>query len=115
MAIIDNIDYLLQQKNISDYKLLKDTGLSKNALNTWRNRSNPGAEAIIKLAKYFNVSSDYILGLDSENLATAPPTSNIENLYNSLTPAGQRQAKRYMEQIREIEKAEESVGIKKNS
>ncbi len=51
-------------KGLTIIRLAKNTNLSKSALEYWENcRRIPNAEAIITLAKYFNVSSDNLLGL----------------------------------------------------
>lgn len=56
------------EKNISQSQLAKDTGLSQSAISFWESGERlPSIQAVIILAKYFNVSSDYLLGLiDSE-------------------------------------------------
>jgi transcriptional regulator with XRE-family HTH domain len=45
-------------------QLAKDTNISKSALNNYElGLQIPSAQVIVVLAKYFNVSSDYLLGL----------------------------------------------------
>ena len=52
------------EKNISQSQLAKDTGLSQSAISFWESGERlPSIQAIIILAKYYNVSSDYLLGL----------------------------------------------------
>ena len=54
---------LLQERNISSYKLTKDTGINNGLISTWRKGViTPSAENLVKLADYFNVSVDYLLG-----------------------------------------------------
>lgn len=52
------------EKGITQDKLAEETGLSQAALANWENgKRSPSAGAIITLAKYFNVSTDYLLGI----------------------------------------------------
>ncbi len=52
------------EKNISQSQLAKDTGLSQSAISFWESGDRlPSIQAVIILAKYYNVSADYLLGL----------------------------------------------------
>ncbi len=53
------------EKNLSQRDLAKATNLSQTAIVFWENNKRiPRADAVIILAKFFNVSTDYILGLE---------------------------------------------------
>ena len=55
---------LRTEKGLTLIQLSKATNLSKSAISAWEVGSRtPNAEAIITLAKYFNVSTDYLLGV----------------------------------------------------
>lgn len=41
----------------------KEIGLSSGIISKWKNGGIPNGETLMKLAKYFNVSTDYLLGL----------------------------------------------------
>jgi repressor LexA len=54
---------LLQERNISSYKLTKDTGIDNGLISKWKNGINlPSVDMLIRLADYFDVSADYLLG-----------------------------------------------------
>ena len=58
---------LLQEKGITKYKLAADTGISKSVLSDYCNaKVQPTADVIITVAKYFDVSADYLLGLTND-------------------------------------------------
>ena len=58
------IKQLRIEKNFTLIQLAKDTNISKSALNNYElGLQIPSAQVIVVLAKYFNVSSDYLLGL----------------------------------------------------
>ena len=55
---------LRTEKNLSQMQLAKATGLSAGAIGFWETEKRiPNALAIITLAKYFNVTTDYLLGI----------------------------------------------------
>ena len=52
------------EKGLSQIQLAKETGLGKSAIGLWElGQCIPNAVAIITLAKYFNVTTDYLLGV----------------------------------------------------
>ncbi len=56
-------EQLLQSRGISSYKVAKDTGVSQTALSNWRSgKSLPTAKTLQKLADYFGVTIDYLMG-----------------------------------------------------
>jgi hypothetical protein len=53
---------LLQERNVTAYKLSKDTGLSEALISNWKSgRQLPKYDSIKTLCDYFNVSADYLL------------------------------------------------------
>ncbi|MBQ4098341.1 MAG: helix-turn-helix transcriptional regulator [Clostridia bacterium] len=56
---------LRKDKNISQAALAKALGVSFSLICYWEtDRSEPTAPNVVKIAKFFNVSSDYLLGLE---------------------------------------------------
>lgn len=56
---------MLSEKSISMRTLAKETGVSAMSISDWaKGNVQPTAENIYLIAKYFGVSSDYLLGLD---------------------------------------------------
>lgn len=54
------------EKNISQQTLAKAIGVTQKAIDFWEKGINePKASFIIALAKYFNVTTDYILGVEN--------------------------------------------------
>ncbi len=61
----DRIKELRKEKNLSQIQLASQIGVSQKAIDYWELGTNePKASYIIKLAKYFDVSADYLLGID---------------------------------------------------
>lgn len=55
---------LRSEKGLTQAQLAKETGLSRSAIGFWENGERiPLASVIIVLAKYFDVTTDYLLGV----------------------------------------------------
>lgn len=62
-TFLKNVLSLLNQKGVSRNKMLTDLHLGKNSFVNWENRETvPGGDTLNKIAEYFNVSTDYLLG-----------------------------------------------------
>ena len=58
---------LRQSRKITQTKLALDIGVSKQSVSNWENGNIlPSIDVLILLSKYFNVSTDYILGLEDK-------------------------------------------------
>lgn len=69
---------LIQKFNLTAYRVSIDTGVTQTALSNWKNgRSTPSRETLQKLAKYFNVSIEYLLGEET--------TENVQYYLNDET------------------------------
>lgn len=73
MTTFERIKNLSDNKKISLQKVALDIGLSENAIYGWKTRK-PKGEDLAKVAKYFNVSVDYLLGLDT----TEPKQTKVD-------------------------------------
>jgi len=63
----ERIRLLRTEKNIGQNQLAKELGISNASISYWENaKQEPSAQAIFKLATYFDVSADYILGITND-------------------------------------------------
>ena len=61
---MERLKELRLEKELSQMELAKATGISAGAIGFWETGKRiPNALAVITLAKYFGVTSDYLLGL----------------------------------------------------
>lgn len=61
----ERLKELRQERNLSYRQLAKQTGFSDVALGKWeRGIQIPTIQTLITLCKYFNVTADYLLGLE---------------------------------------------------
>ena len=62
----ERLKELRNEKNLSQAQLAKVTGLSHTAIVYWETEQRvPNANAIVTLAAYFNVTTDYLLGVEN--------------------------------------------------
>lgn len=87
MTIGQKIKQLRENLGISQPELAKKIGVSKGTISFWENDINePKASYIISLAKYFNVSADFLLGINKEiNNKERIQKPEILAIYNTLT------------------------------
>ncbi len=63
----ERLKSLRNEKNIGQNLLAKELGLSNASISYWETgKQEPCAEAIFKLAQYFDISADYLLGLSDD-------------------------------------------------
>lgn len=60
----ERLKELRTEKGLSQAQLAADTGLTISAISKWEQGQRiPSALAVITLAKYFHVTTDYLLGV----------------------------------------------------
>lgn len=75
MLLSDNINRLMNERNISNLQLGKELGLSTETIRNWRNGIKiPTVDKLMKLADYFSVSLDDLMGkpLTTEQVVKLP-------------------------------------------
>jgi len=64
--IADRIKSLREQRSITQTELSKRLGVTRSGVNAWEmGISVPSTQYLVELARLFNVSTDYLLGVDS--------------------------------------------------
>lgn len=65
--MIDRIKEIMKQQGINAKTLTEKCQLPASAITEWsKGKAKPSTEAIVKIAQYFNVSTDYLLGVTTE-------------------------------------------------
>ncbi|MCI1960954.1 MAG: helix-turn-helix transcriptional regulator [Clostridiales bacterium] len=65
----DRLLKLMKENNITPYRLSKETGITQATLSRWKTgKTDPSIETLKKIADYFGVSLDYLLGDVSDPL-----------------------------------------------
>lgn len=79
MTVFDRIKELADKQGISVSKVAIDLGFSENLFYQWK-KSSPKSDRLQKVADYFDVSVDYLLGR-TDNPHFNPPTVDDEDDY----------------------------------
>lgn len=110
-TILDRIQELIELNNEKATPLMKKLGLSSSAFADWKRKNiNPSTDAIIKIAQYFNVSTDYLLlGKTSSSKTLTEKEIQFIKLYSQLNELDQRECIGFMKGIlyKEIKNNEE--------
>ena len=95
MTIFERIKELSKKRNISVKELSLQLGFSENLFYRWKT-TNPKASDLAKVADYFNVSIDYLLGREEEKTVSEPidlaevANSDDDAIFDSILSAGGR-------------------------
>ena len=66
MTLNENIRRLRSDRNLSQVDLAKALGVTKQSVSNWENNNiQPSIDMLIRLSRFFAVSTDTLLGLDS--------------------------------------------------
>lgn len=61
------LNQLIKENKITRYKVAKDLNYNKTTISNWCDGKNePKATQVKELAMYFDISADYLLGLEDE-------------------------------------------------
>ncbi len=64
--VADRIKFLRDNQNKTQSELAKQLGITRSSVNAWEmGISVPSTQYVVELAHIFNVSTDYLLGVDS--------------------------------------------------
>jgi len=74
MRFSERLKELRTKKGYSQHKLAKESGVPQTSINFYESdKRQPTVDVLIKLCKYFNVSSDYLIGLVDEPFGDISP------------------------------------------
>ncbi len=74
----ERLKKLIEESRLTKYRLAKDLGCSKQSVCNWCDCiSEPKLTYIKAIALYFDVSSDYLLGLEDESGAKVTTKDNF--------------------------------------
>lgn len=84
---------LLDMNGVKSADVARATGISNMTFSDWKNgKSTPKMDKIEKIAKYFGVTTDYMMGKKSEIPSASMADEHLEliKLYSSLSEADQK-------------------------
>ena len=96
------IKQLCAKNGISVSKLESELGFSTSTIQKWKSAIVPNANNVIKVARYFNVSTDYLLGItDIETtLIDFAQDDDIISLQRARSKMSSRDKQRMMDMLK---------------
>ncbi len=83
--LCDIIKELRKSFNISRVQLANELGVTKQCVSNWENDNIlPSLDMLLKIAKYFNVTTDYLLGVSNDNIIDVTGLSEVEKSHIKL-------------------------------
>ena len=106
--------------NLSQAKFAREIGFSQSAIASWENETRePGINALIKIAQYFNTSVDYLIGFPIKTKQTEQPAplpqdeQDLLDIYRKLDTQNKMHVSIYAE-VR-LEEQEQRPNQRRNS
>ena len=102
MQFFSRVQQLCSEKGVSITSVALELGFSRSTPTAWKKGNVPSADAIEKLADYFNVSADYLLGRTPYTRPTDDPDlvwGYVTPTGRELTPEEQEEAKKYIDMM----------------
>ena len=70
---------LRQAQNITQVELAQKLGVTKQSVSNWENDNiQPSVDMLIKIAKCFSVTTDYLLGIDNRQFIEVSGLTEIQ-------------------------------------
>ena len=88
MNLLERIKKLAKERDISIYQLEEKIDIGRNTIYQW-NKRTPSADKLQKVADYFNVSTDYLLGRTDDKAIksyTSETMSTVNKIIKSDNP-----------------------------
>ena len=106
MDTVERIIDLMERNNVTAAMLTREISLTNGLVYQWKTgKSKPSTEAVIKLASYFGVTTDYIL-LGKEPAVAAEPqlTENEKEILELLHRFDERTQLKFLGRVEAIAK-----------
>ena len=100
---------LCEERQISVYRACTDIGLNRSAVAKWKDGGKPNGTTAAKLADYFGVTTDYLLGQSEQRRLVRPQVSDDDIKFalfggdREITDAMYEEVKRFAAFVKERE------------
>lgn len=85
----ERVQLLMMSHHMTKAELAKAIGASTGNISDWTSgKTKPGIEKMIRIADYFNVSLDYLVGRDDRFPSPSPDSWELIRIYEALDREG---------------------------
>lgn len=89
MKFCNKLRSLIEERNLTQKQVAIDLNIAPSTMGGYvQGSSEPDFETLKRLAKYFNVSADYLLNIQSKNCSTEAE-EELLRVFRSMTPESQ--------------------------
>ena len=92
MSFYEQLEKLCQKNGVKPSNVIEILGMSKGTMSNWKKGGTPSGEAVVRFAKHFHVSTDYLLLGDDYYSKQQSKNSEIEKelleIYNKYKKNG---------------------------
>lgn len=112
---LTRIETLIQNNNLTANKVAVACKLQSNTFTYWKNgTTKPSIDALVKIADYFNVSLDYLIGRETPTTAIQSQQNTVNNattspLLNKFAQLNELQQTKVMAYIDGLQSAETTI------
>lgn len=82
----DTFVKLCDEKGVKPTNVIETLGFSSGNMSRWKGGQEPGRKSLCKVAEYFGVTTEYLLGKETETISLSPKQKKVLELYDSLSP-----------------------------
>lgn len=113
---MENLKILRKKRNATQQTIADYVGLTRSAYSNIENDNrDPDTKTLLKLADYFNVSVDYLLGRENKKEAPSPipmlgkDAQKLLDMYGELSAENKDQVMRYVTSIYYVDRANKNA------
>jgi transcriptional regulator with XRE-family HTH domain len=97
MPFYDQLEKLCKKNGVKPSNVVELLGMSKGTMSNWKKGGTPSGEAVVRFAKHFGVSTDYLLlGVEPDNLHISSEDAEWLELIHKLPEETRRDLLGYL-------------------
>lgn len=102
--VINRILDLMEKNNITAKQLTSDLEISNSSISDWKKgKGKPSSDAIVKMAEYFNVTTDYLLlGITCNKTNNINLTENEQEILSLLHKFDERNQIKFISKVEDL-------------
>lgn len=101
MQFSSRFKQLCKERRVTQKQALEDMGFHRNASQRW-SEYRPSTEALLKIAEYFGITTDEVLGIENKKTASQMGSGNEVEFMELLSMLSPEEQERELAYLREI-------------
>lgn len=101
MQFSSRFKQLCKENGVTQKKALSDMDMGRNSAQSWID-GKPSTEALLKIAEYFGITTDEVLGIENKKTASQMGSGNEVEFMELLSMLSPEEQERELAYLREI-------------